>query len=1266
MADSANSTYGSQYKGRELHVSDGTLTGTSLLKDLNPGEADLPASNLGAGMSHVWWNDVLYFPLDDGTDEHGQELWRTDGTENGTYMVKDIREGSVASSVSGLTLWEDHIYFSALANNSVGHELWKSDGTEAGTVLVKDIYPGDSWQDSSWPRYLTVFNDKLYFQAKNIENGTELWTTDGTENGTTLVVDLRPGTMGNGEGFPSNPSHITVFNDYMYFSATNETVSNGLWKSDGTAEGTSLVKDAYPGSNSNIRSIVPSSLRTLAESSLDKFGIMGDHFYFTAQSCSSTRCANLWKSDGTEEGTVAVTDFDEDSNGENAQGIMHQRIGFVIGESKMVFVVDNETYGEELWISDGTTEGTHLLIDLNPEDDTNGRAGDSDIHGAVAGSGDIFYFGGRDGEWCSHCEEHPNVLWKTDGTVEGTVKINQTYPKPDYPNPTEHVGLQNYPFFPFGNHLVFLGYTSCSGGGGSHHPGCQVGFWILHNISSGFSPTPSYSVYENEVLEPITFDYAEAYREEMVYKGSGDLYQLDPIFPGGADDSSPQDMVVMGDIAYFTAQDEDHGRELWRSGGTNETTALVKDICPGSTGSEIYHGLTVFNDLIIFSANDCTNGEELWISDGTENGTVMIKDMNEGDESSDSDPLGFLDAGDFAYFSGSNASGRELWKTDGTTNGTVLVKDIVSDGSSNPGQLTLFGDTVFFTVGADISSELWKTDGTEEGTIQVSSSVSDIRELTVMGDALYFRGRSSGNDIELWKTDGTTAGTVRVKDINPGNSGSTPQALTVAGGTLFFNANDGTHGEELWKSDGTEDGTVLVKDISSGGSSIIEMVSIGNIVYFRATDGSIGHELWRSDGTEDGTYLVKDIAPGWESSHPQQMTPIGDRLFFTADDGDHGDEFWISDGTTNGTVMFEISVDSTESCQCQQYNKVGNSILFTATSYYNNIELWSFDPTEILYHSIEGMRWSITPSLPEGLSLDSSTGKITGIPTEVIDWTDYTVTLTASNPETGSYFYNGNGSSWMVKDIWSGTGSSVGCCTPFGIAYDNNFYFAAEDGTHGVELWKSDGTAAGTVMVKDIDTTGSDDSDPEFFTVMDNILYFIATTYSSNDELWRSDGTEEGTFMVKDIRNGSQGSYLSSLTIMGNNLYFQANDGVHGRELWKSDGTEAGTVIVKDIWSGSSSSDAGASITAIGDTIFFQARDGTGNGQELWKSDGTANGTVMVKDIRSGGDGSFPRYFTAVGNTLYFRADDGIHGQELWKSDGTANGTVMVLSLIHI
>ena len=80
-------------------------------------------------------------------------------------------------------------------------------------------------------------------------------------------------------------------------------------------------------------------------------------------------------------------------------------------------------------------------------------------------------------------------------------------------------------------------------------------------------------------------------------------------------------------------------------------------------------------------------------------------------------------------------------------------------------------------------------------------------------------------------------------------------------------------------------------------------------------------------------------------------------------------------------------------------------------------------------------------------------------------------------------------------------------------------------------------------------------------------------------------------------------------------------------------------------------------LTAVGNTLYFVANDGTNN-YEVWKSDGTSAGTVMVKDIRSGSSG--PRHLTAVDNTLYFRADDGIYGRELWKSDGTSAGTVMV------
>ena len=130
------------------------------------------------------------------------------------------------------------------------------------------------------------------------------------------------------------------------------------------------------------------------------------------------------------------------------------------------------------------------------------------------------------------------------------------------------------------------------------------------------------------------------------------------------------------------------------------------------------------------------------------------------------------------------------------------------------------------------------------------------------------------------------------------------------------------------------------------------------------------------------------------------------------------------------------------------------------------------------------------------------------------------------------------------------------------------------------------------------------------------------------------------------------------LTAVGNILYFVADDGTNGFELWKSDGTLSGTVMVKDIDNGSSGSlpayyASAGGLTAVGNTIYFQANNGI-NGTELWKSDGTATGTVMVKDINSPwGGSSAPSHLTAVGNTLYFEAYDGTNGSELWKSDGT-------------
>ena len=249
----------------------------------------------------------------------------------------------------------------------------------------------------------------------------------------------------------------------------------------------------------------------------------------------------------------------------------------------------------------------------------------------------------------------------------------------------------------------------------------------------------------------------------------------------------------------------------------------------------------------------------------------------------------------------------------------------------------------------------------------------------------------------------------------------------------------------------------------------------------------------------------------------------------------------------------------------------------------------------------------------------------------------------------------------LFRDINTGSGNGyfepfLGQTTRSLIAVGNTLFMAANDGTNGFELWKSDGTASGTMMVKDINN-GSGGSYPTDFTAIGNTLYFRANDGTNGYELWKSDGTPNGTMMVKDINNGSGGSYPYYLTAVGNTLYFEADDGTNGYELWKSDGTASGTVMVKDINNGSGGSYP-SSLTAIGTTLYFSADDGT-NGGELWKSDGTANGTMMVKDINIGSDPSICQFFTAVGNTLYFQADDGYNGVELWKSDGTASGTVL-------
>lgn len=265
----------------------------------------------------------------------------------------------------------------------------------------------------------------------------------------------------------------------------------------------------------------------------------------------------------------------------------------------------------------------------------------------------------------------------------------------------------------------------------------------------------------------------------------------------------------------------------------------------------------------------------------------------------------------------------------------------------------------------------------------------------------------------------------------------------------------------------------------------------------------------------------------------------------------------------------------------------------------------------------------------------------------------------ANDGTFGRELYQSDGSdagTILLKDINVGGGGSV---PEYFAVHAGKLFFSANEPTCGIELWCTDGTAAGTSIFKDI-KVGGGNSEPRYLTTANGLLFFSADENATGRELYKSDGTPGGTVLIKDIHPGSANSAPDEFVRVGNKLFFEATDGSNGRELWVSDGSEANTYMVKDLTVGSGSSNLQL-MTAAGNLLFFVFNDGI-NGLELWVSDGTEMGTFMVKDIRIGG-GSNPNNLVAVGNTLFFAADDNINGMELWKTDGTEMGTVMVIDL---
>jgi ELWxxDGT repeat protein len=261
---------------------------------------------------------------------------------------------------------------------------------------------------------------------------------------------------------------------------------------------------------------------------------------------------------------------------------------------------------------------------------------------------------------------------------------------------------------------------------------------------------------------------------------------------------------------------------------------------------------------------------------------------------------------------------------------------------------------------------------------------------------------------------------------------------------------------------------------------------------------------------------------------------------------------------------------------------------------------------------------------------------------------------------------------YLVKEITTGPAS-----TELGdfFVVNNRVCFGANDGMHGYELWITDGTSGGTKLLKDLtgDANGSKLDGASFASaaILNSNAYFFADDSLHGYELWKTDGTTAGTKMVKDINPDNAGEELNSyaITVFGNALYFFFDDGVNGTQLWRSDGTEPGTAIVKNITATNGSTLLNPDLHIFNNKLYFDAKNGVA--AELWMSDGTANGTTRLKTFSASlfsntidlsgavnfqGKFLFNYSYSSFGNNTVETV------AELWTSDGTANNTKKIFT----
>jgi trimeric autotransporter adhesin len=622
-------------------------------------------------------------------------------------VVKVFSEAS--PKVANLTDVNGLVFFEAFTQAN-GLELWRSDGTSTGTTLLRDLTPGPGSVIGSYHNHIeemTNVNGKLFFIASGDSTRTlNVWMSDGSTDGTRQLTWYHYDVLGSiNESFHeiNGAAYFAILEGELYEQTLH------LCKIDMSGNFTFVRRNIFVFRNPFVKQV----------SELQFVQMGNQHFWISDDS--------YWRTDGTAHGTSRVRSLGFPS------GVMPNYLTDLNGTLYFGgYLPFNGSYRiGALWKTSGTPETTFKILDTNPG-------------GPMFAHNNLVFFNGP-----------LSKLWRTDGTAEGTFELT---------HPGSHVWLR-------GSGKNFVYFTLSESEYGEElwvSDGTQTGTRLVKDIQPGF--------------------------------GS----------------SNPSNTVRLGDYDYFSASTYTNGRELWRTDGSAENTSLVKDIAPGKYSSGPFY-LTNFKGKLYFQAEDESGRTHLWQSNGSDNFTTKVKSIPGNREY-----IGNIAATpDLLFFTAPNEDFKySVWKSDGTTEGTTVAKSF--ETKELPRMIRAGNSQAFFVVFQEAHFELWRTDGTS--TIRLANFRDQLfrysTDVTMKGNTIYFITKSKLTAATfLWRSDGTYEGTYQIRFDGQ------PQALLTSGPYVYLAGNAQKEGYELFIIEESVSGTSEIEPVQIELPSDVEILT---------------------------------------------------------------------------------------------------------------------------------------------------------------------------------------------------------------------------------------------------------------------------------------------------------------------------------------------------------------------------------------------------------------------------------------------------------